>query len=332
MTVPKFMRALEQTSLDGPRDLRLVADAPVPSPGPGQVLIQVTAAGLNYVDIYQSRGTFPNGPQPPYGAGIEAAGIVVALGEGVAGPAPGTHVIGVNMAGGAFAEYMSLSAAAAVPVPPGWADAQAVGLLVSWPTALAALKPLGRVASGETVLIHAAAGGTGQAAVLMAKHFGATVIASASPQKHDVVWALGADYVLDSGGGDLAGRVLQITGGAGADLVLEAVGGETFEASLAAAKRVTGRVVVYGLPGGEAAITNRDLIYKHPVQLVGFNIGALIQAAPEVFGQLMGDLFGLLAADVLAPGQPTPHGLDNGPEALIDLEGRATVGKVVLIP
>ena len=159
---------------------------------------------------------------------------------------------------------MVLPAAAAMPVPAGWTAEQALGLVVNWPTALAALKPLGRIAAGETVLIHAAAGATGQAAVTMAKHYGATVIATASPSKHETVLALGADHVLDSRDGDLAAEVLRLTGGAGADLVLESAGGATFHASLAAAKPVTGRVVVYGVAGGEAAITNWELVYTAP--------------------------------------------------------------------
>ena len=160
-------------------------------------------------------------------------------------PEIGAHVIGVSLGGGAFAEYLVLPAAAAVPVPAGWADEQALGLVVNWPTALAALRPLGGVTAGQTVLIHAAAGGTGQAAVKMAKHYGATVIATASPGKHEVVRALGADHVIDSRRADIAAEVLRLTDGAGADLVLESVGGATFDASLAATKRVTGRVVVY---------------------------------------------------------------------------------------
>jgi NADPH:quinone reductase len=332
MSIPSTMRALQQTSLDGPQDLRLVADAPVPSPGPGEILIRVAAAGVNFVDISQARGTFAGGPQPPYLAGIEGAGEVVIVGEGVTDLEPGTHVIGVGITGGAFAEYMVLPAAAAGRVPAGWADEQALGLAVSWPTALAALKPLGCVAAGQSVLIHAAAGGTGQAAVRMAKHFGATVIGTASPDKHEVVRALGADHVIDSRSADLAAEVMRLTGGAGADLVLESVGGATFEASLAATKRVTGRLVVSGLVGGEASITNWDLVYKHQVHVIGLNLGVLIQAAPQIFGAVMGELFGLLAAGVVGPGQPTTYTLEEGPKALADLQSRATVGKLALLP
>ncbi|MEU7872482.1 zinc-binding dehydrogenase [Dactylosporangium sp. NPDC049140] len=326
------MRALQQTSLNGPQDLRLIGDAPVPSPGPGEVLVRVTAAGVNFVDLSQARGTFAGGPRPPYVAGIEAAGEVVAAGEGVTGPEPGAHVIGVAIAGGAFAEYLVLPAAAAVPVPAGWADHEALGLVVNWPTALAALKPLGGVEAGRTVLIHAAAGATGQAAVKMAKHYGATVIAAAAPGKHEAVRALGADHVIDSHGPDLAADVLRLTGGAGADLVLESAGGATLAASLAATRRVTGRVVVYGLAGGEATVSNWDLVYKHQVHVIGLNIGVLIQAAPQVFGAVMGEMAGLLAAGVLGPAQPTVHDLAQGPKVLAELEARATVGKLALRP
>ena len=247
MGIPATMRALQQTSRNGPQDMRLVTDAPVPSPGTGEVLLRVAAAGVNFADLSKARGTFRDGPRPPYLAGFEAAGEIVAVGGAVTGAQPRTHVVGVGS--GAFAEYVVLPAAAAMPVPPGWTDRQALGLVVNWPTALAALRHLGGVTEGQTVLVHAAAGATGQAAVTVAKHVGATVIATASPDKHETVTASGADHVLDSRRADIAAEVLRLTGGAGVDVVLESAGGATFEASLAAAKRVTGRVVVTGLAG-----------------------------------------------------------------------------------
>ena len=330
MSIPATMRALQQASLNGPRDMSLITDAPVPSPGQGEVLIRVTAAGVNFADISRAHGTFLNGPRPPYVAGFEAAGEIVATGEEVTGLQLGARVIGVG--DGAFAEYMVLPAAAAMPVPPGWTEQQALGLVVNWPTALAILKPLGGIAAGQTVLIHAAAGATGQAAVTIAKHYGATVIATASPGKHKTVLALGADHVLDSRGGDIAAEVLRLTGGAGADLVLEATPGATFEASLAATKRVTGRVVVHGVASGDASITTWELVYKHQVHIIGFNAGALIQAAPQIFGEVMGELSTLIATGVLAPGLPTEYDLADGPKALADLETRATIGKLALLP
>ena len=166
----------------------------------------------------------------------------------------------------------------------------------------------------------------------MAKHYGATVIAAASPSKHEVVRELGADHVIDSRSCDIAAEVLRLTDGAGADLVLESVGDATLDAALAATKRVTGRVVVYGLAAGVAPITNWDLVYRHQIHVVGLNIGVLIQAAPQIFGQVMGEMFRLLAAGVLGPGQPTTYELAEGPKALAELEARATVGKLALRP
>lgn len=330
--IPKTMRALRQTSLRGPHDLTPVTDAPVPSPGPGEILIRVTAAGVNYGDLMLAHGTYPGGPQPPFVGGFEAAGEVVAVGEGVTSPEVGAHVTGVSMGGGAFAEYMVVFAAAAMPVPPGWRDEQALGLAVNWPTALAALKPLGRVAEGETVLIHAAAGATGQAAVRLAKHYGATVLGAASPGKHAILRTLGADQVLDSRSPDMAAEVLRLTEGQGVDLVLESAGGAAFGASLAVAKPVTGRVVVYGTMGGDASVTNQELVFTHQVQVIGLNIGVLIQRAPAVFGQVVGELLALIGSGVIAPTDPTSHALADGPKALIDLENRVTSGKLALLP
>lgn len=330
MRIPATMRALQQASLNGPQDMSLITDAPVPSPGPGEILIRVTAAGVNFADISKARGIFRNGPRPPYLAGFEAAGEVVAMGEAVTGPPLGSRVVGVG--DGAFAEYMVAPAVAAMPVPPGWTEQQALGLVVNATTALAVLRPLGGVTEGQTVLIHAAAGATGQAAVTMAKHYGATVIATASSAKHEAVRALGADHVLDSHGGDIAAEVLRLTGGVGADVVLESAGGATLDDSLAAARRVTGRVIVFGLAGGEAPVTNWELVYKYQVHIIGFNIGVLIEAAPQIFGEVMGELFALIAAGVLTPGQPTAYELADGPKALAELEARATSGKLALLP
>ena len=332
MGIPATMRALQQPSLNGPQDLRLITDAPVPVPVPGEVLIRVTAAGVNFGDISQAHGTFPGGPQSPYLAGFEAAGEIAAVGGAVTGLEPGARVIGVGIGCGAFAEYTAMPAASVMPVPAGWTEEQALGLVVNCPTALAALRPLGGVTAGQTVLVHAAAGGTGQAAVTMAKHYGATVIATASPRKHETVLALGADHVLDSRGPDLAAEVLRLTGGTGADLVLEASPGATLGASLTAAKPVTGRVVVYGVAGGEATVTSWELIYGHQVHVIGLNIGVLAQAAPQIFGEVMGELLALIAARVLTPGQPTAYELADGPKALAELETRATVGKLALLP
>lgn len=315
------MRALQQSSLTGPAGLRLVTDAPVPVPGPGEVLIRVGAAGVNFADVMQSHGTYEGGPAAPYIAGFEAAGEVVG---------DGRHVVGVGA--GAFAEFMVVPAASLVPVPPGWTDEQALGLVLNWATALAALRPLGRVAAGETVLVHAAAGGVGQAATRLAVHYGATVIGTASAGKHDLVRALGAAHVLDSATADVAADVRRLTGGRGADLVLESAGGAAFTASLAAARRVTGRVVVYGVAGGDAAVSNRELNFTHPIHVIGLHLGVLVDTAPELYADLLAELAVLRAAGVLTPGSPAVHDLADGPAVLARLAARATTGKQALRP
>lgn len=307
-----------------------VVEVGVPEPGVGEVLVKVGAAGVNFADVMQTRGTYDGGPEVPYVAGFEAAGEVVAVGGEVSGVEVGARVIGTGR--GAFAEYVVMAAGGLALVPEGWRDEQALGLVLNWATALAALKPLGQLSRGQSVLIHAAAGAVGQAAVRMAKHYGATVIATASAGKHEVVRRLGADHVIDYRTADVAEEVRRFTGGCGVDVVLESVGGETFRSSLAAAKRVTGKVVVYGVAGGEASISNWELNFKHQVHVIGLHIGVLSQHAPEMFGELMDELQKLIAEGVYPPGEPTVYDLADGPKALAELEARATVGKIALRP
>ncbi|MGW7681805.1 zinc-binding dehydrogenase [Kribbella sp. NPDC054772] len=337
--VGEVVKALEQPSLEGPGVMRLV-DVPVPAVGAGEVLVKVGAAGVNFADVMQTRGTYDGGPRPPYLAGFEAAGVVVAVGKAVAdgavsggavcGVAVGDRVLGVGY--GAFAEYVVMPADGVVSVPAGWSDEEALGLVLNWATALASLRPLGRLAEGDTVLIHAAAGGVGQAAVRIAKHYGATVIATASASKHDVVRRLGADHVIDYKTADLVTEVRRLTGDRGVDIVLESVGGATFRQSVEVARRVTGKVVVIGAAGGEATISNWELNFKHPIHVIGQHLTTLIQQAPELFADVMTELDQLIEAGVYPPGRPTVYDLADGPKALAELESRATVGKIALKP
>jgi NADPH:quinone reductase len=323
------MRALVQHSHRGPDDLSHTADQRRPVPGPGEYLIRVGAAGINFADVMQSRGTYAGGPAAPYVAGFEAAGEIVGAGPGVARPLlAGSHVVGTGP--GAFAQYMTMPAAQVLPVPSGWTDAEALGLVLNWATALAALKPLGRIEAGEAVLVHAAAGGVGQAAVRLARHYGARVIATASPSKHETVTALGADAVLDSAHPDLAAAVTDLTGGV--DLVLESVGRATFRTSLAVTKPVTGRVVVFGASSGDAGLTTHDLVFAHPVQVKGLHIGALAAAAPALYGELLAELEVLIGEGVYPPGTPQVHPLADGPAVLRELAAGRTRGKHALDP
>lgn len=323
------VRALVQRSRRGPRDLTLTADQRRPTPGPGEYLIRVSAAGVNFADVMQTHGTYAGGPAAPYVAGFEAAGEIVGVGPDVESPRRlGTHVIGTGP--GAFAQYMTMPAAGLVPVPSGWSDAQALGLVLNWATALAALKPLGEVKTDDVVLVHAAAGGVGQAAVRLARHYGARVIATTSPAKHDTVEALGADDVLDSRRPDLAAEITRLTGGV--DLVLESVGQATFEASLSVTKPFTGRVVVFGAASGDAALTTHDLVFAHQVQIKGLHIGALATAVPSIYQALLVELEALIAQGVYPPGTPQLHPLAEGPAVLQQLHAGRTRGKHALDP
>ena len=322
-------RALVQQSRRGPQDLTLTTGPRRLTPGPGDYLIRVGAAGVNFADVMQTHGTYEGGPQAPYVAGFEAAGEIVGVGPDVESPLPlGTHVVGAGP--GAFAQYMTMPAAGVLPVPSGWSDAEALGLVLNWATALAALKPLGEIKTGEVVLVHAAAGGVGQAAVRLARHYGARVIATASPAKHDTLHALGADTVLDSTRPDLAAEITRLTGGV--DLVLESVGQATFEVSLSVAKPFTGRVVVFGAASGDATVTTHDLVFTHQVQLKGLHIGALAAAAPALYQSLLVEIEALIADGVYPPGTPQVHPLAEGPSVLQQLEAGQTCGKHALDP
>jgi NADPH:quinone reductase-like Zn-dependent oxidoreductase len=225
---------------------------------------------------------------------------------------------------------MTMPVAGVLPVPDGWSDAAAIGLVLNWATALAALKPLGEIKAGEVVLVHAAAGGVGQAAVRLARHYGAHVIATASPTKHDTVKALGADQVLDGRRPDLAEEITRLTGGV--DLVLESVGRATFKTSLSVTKPFTGRVVVFGAASGDATMTTHDLVFTHQVQVKGLHIGALSVAAPSIYQSLLVEIEALIAHGVYAPGTPQVHPLAAGPAVLRQLEAGRTRGKLALDP
>lgn len=323
------MRALVQRTHDGPTDLVLVGDRRRPVPGPGEYLVRVDAAGVNFADVMQARGVYGGGPRAPYVAGFEAAGEVVSVGPGVAAPlAPGARVVGAGA--GAFAEFVLMPAAAVLPVPAGWRPRESLGLVLNWATALAALRPLGGVVAGEVVLVHAAAGGVGQAAIRLAQHYGARVVATASPAKHDVVRVLGVDDVLDRHRRDLREEIMRRTGGV--DLVLESVGRVTFRCSLAVTRPFTGRIVVFGASSGDAHLTTHDLVFEHPVQVKGLHIGALATTAPRLYADVLAELDDLVARGVCVPGNPQVHPLADGPAVLQRMAMGATHGKHALDP
>lgn len=322
------MRALRQGSSEGPDDLIAITDQPLPLVGPGQVLVRVEVAGVNYADLMQTYGTYVGGPAAPYIAGFELAGEIVALGPGVTTLAIGDHVVGTGA--GTYAEYAAAAADSVVPVPKGWTTEQAIGLELNWLTALAALRLSGRFGRGQSVLIHAAAGGVGQAAVRLARHFGARVLGTASPAKRELLRSLGVDEFVDYC--SVTEQVPRLTAGQGVDLVLDSVGATTLAASLAVAKPVSGTVVVYGTAAGDAVVSASDLVFRYQVAVMGLHIGVLAQRAPELHAELLREISELVAANVITPGAPQTHCLEDGPAILRRLESRELVGKHVLVP
>jgi len=324
------LRAVLCKSFSPPETL-VIEDVPSPVPGPGQVVISVKAASVNFPDTLIIQNKYQYKPPLPFSPGSECAGIVKAVGDGVTRFKPGDRVMAVTTYG-SFAEEVVTDQSRVLSIPAGMDFPTAAAFTLTYGTSAHALVDRGELKGGEMLLVLGASGGVGLAAIEIGKALGATVIASASPGKHETVSASGADHVVDARRADIAAEVLRLTDGAGVDVVLESAGGATFAASLAAAKRVTGRVVVVGLAGGEAPITNWDLVYRHQVHVIGFNLGVLIAAAPQIFGAVMVELSALLAAGVVAPGRPTVYDLADGPKALAELESRSTVGKLALVP
>ncbi|MCO4746164.1 MAG: NADPH:quinone oxidoreductase family protein [Proteobacteria bacterium] len=322
------MRVLEVPTLEGPGVAR-IAERDMPTPTGDQVVVKVGAAGINYADVAQTHGLYPGGPEGPYVGGLEMAGTVTAAGPD--SPIPvGTRVMGMGPA--AFSEYVCWRTNSVFPTPDPWTDAQAAAFPVQWLTAHACLRTVGRVEAGDNVLIHAAAGGVGSAAVRLAKHFGAFVIGTAgSEAKCERVRALGADHAINYQTENFAERCREITQGDRMDLILEMVGGETFRENLRAL-RPYGRMVVYGAATHEQAnIGNVQIIFR-PVEIIGYHLTVMMQKRPDLFARQWTEMVSLIAQGVVLPEAPTEVALADGAQALADMEARKTVGKVVLIP
>ena len=328
---PSSMRVLEVTEYSGPDAVRL-AERPVPEPKPGQALIRVRAAGINFADAMQTRGLYVGGPKSPYVAGLEACGEIVRLGDpnSTEPLGPNSRVMGFGPA--AFAEYVVWPVRSLMALPDGWSFTQGAAFPVQWLTAHGCLKICGRIRAGETVLIHAAAGGVGTAAIRLAKHYGATVIATASSAaKLDVARQHGADHLVNYVEQDFVAEVKRLTSGRGVDLILEMVGGETFLKNVEAIVPY-GRIVVFGAASAkQASVTNVDLVFR-PVEFIGYHLLVMAMRRPDLFAAQLAEISQLMAAGVARPDEPRAIPLADGALALRELEARQTTGKLVLVP
>jgi len=327
--IPATMRAIRYHAVGGPEVLQL-DELTTPQPQAGEVLLRVRASGLNYADIARRYGRYLEPTPLPYIPGSEVAGEIVALGPDVA-PQGGMQVGAAALAlasSGGYAEYIALPARTVVPLPAGFDMAQAAALPLQGLTAYSILHLSGRMQPGETVLVNAAAGGVGTLAVQLAKLGGAgrVVAAAGSDEKLALARELGADETINYATEDLAERVRAITEGKGADVILEPVGGEVFNRSLAALAR-GGRLVTFGQASGQPGTVDTGRLMARNASVVGFWL-AILPARQMAEG--MQALMTALGAGKLRVIIGGTYPLADAARAQTDLESRRTTGKLVL--
>lgn len=322
------MRALLCRAWGEPESLEL-AEIDAPVPGPGEVAIAVEAAGVNFADTLIIRGKYQEKPPFPFAPGLEVAGTVASLGDGVTGLAVGQPVMGVPGNGG-FAEVAIAKASDVFPRPASFDAATAAGFPITYGTAYGGLVWRGQLQPGETLLVHGAAGGTGLAAVEVGRALGATVIATAgSAEKLAVAEEHGADHAINYREEDIRERVKALTEGRGVDVVFDPVGGKVFKSSL----RCTawgGRLVVIGFAAGEVQQIPANILLVKNLAALGFYWGSYRKHAPEQVRAQFEELGRWVEEGRLRPRISHRLPLARGAEALRLLETRAATGKVVL--
>lgn len=322
------MKAIRIHETGGPEVMHL-EEVETPTPGQGEVLIKIAAAGINYADLAQRQGAYLTRTRTPMIMGLEVAGTVIALGPGVTSPAVGTRVI--SFVNGGYAEYATASVATLIPIPEHLDFTHAAAFAVQGLTAYQTLRESGRLQPGESVLVQAAAGGVGTLAVQLARLMGAgKIIGTASnEQKLELVRSLGADAAINYTQDDWVEQVQKATGGRGVDVVLEVVGGPIAEQCLQCMAPF-GRMVVIGAASGQRAqFTAVQLMYKN-LSVVGYWLSAWM-SRPDRIAAATADLMKYLATGTLqiVVGQTFP--LADAAEAHRAIAERKTTGKVVLL-
>lgn len=321
------MRAALCKSLDGPHGIE-VMDLPDPEPGPGEVLVEVHAAALNFMDTLITRGKYQFKPPLPFSPSGEIAGTVIALGEGVTTRHVGERVCAYIGWGGAR-EKVSVSETMAVPVPDRIDDITAAGISVTYGTAMHGLSDRGGLKPGEIVAVLGASGGAGLAAVELAHVMGARVIAVASGDKLGVCRDHGASDLVDYGHGDLKEKLRALTHGNGADIVYDCVGGPYAEPSLRATAW-GGRYLVIGFAAGEIPKLPLNLIMLRGCDVRGVFWGEQVRRNPEAHAVNMTRVLAWIAAGKLSPRIHATMPLDDIRTAIGMLDRREAAGKVVL--
>ncbi len=313
----------------GPLSALTVEEVPEPRPGPGQVLIRVEAAGVNFADTLVIEGKYQARPPFPFAPGGEVAGVVAGLGPDVEGPPLGTRVLAMTGHGG-FAEAALAPAAAAVLVPDGVDPAVAASLSYAYGTTLHALRDRGRLRPGETVLVLGAAGGVGLAAVQVAKLLGARVIAAASSaEKLEICRQAGADMLLDYGREGWRDRLRTLTGSEGVDVIYDPVGGPYAEPALRSLAW-GGRYLIIGFAAGEIPRIPLNLILLKGCDIVGVFYGNFVQRDPAGNRALMTQLLDWVRQGRLRPEISATYPLEHAAAAMEALRSRASTGKIVV--
>jgi NADPH2:quinone reductase len=317
-SLTREMRAIRIDEWGGPEVLRLVEDAPVPEPAEGETLIRVSLAGINYADTHARENEYLARYELPLIPGGEVAGTTE----------DGARVVAL-VANGGYAEYAV--APFPIPIPDDVSYAQALALLAQGLTAWHLYKTSAKLEPGESVVVHAGAGGVGSLAVQLGKAFGARVIATASTlQKRELALELGADAAVDVTDPDLAARLREANGGKRVDVVLEMAGGSVFDASLEALAPF-GRLVVYGMASHEANQVGSGALMHGSKGVIGFWLVRALRR-PEMVGPPLQDLFSRVASGSLRVIEGGTYPLSEAGRAHEEMQARSTVGKLVLDP
>jgi NADPH:quinone reductase len=296
------MKAWQVMQLGEPLDVLALNEVPDPEAGPGQVLVRVRAAAANFPDVLMCRGLYQVRPELPFTPGIELCGQIVAVGAGVTGFGVGDRVIGgaVQPTGG-FGELAVMRADAIWPAPEGLDDAEAAAFFVTYQTGWFGLHRRARLQAGETLLVHAAAGGVGSGAVQLGKAAGARVIGVVGGQrKAEAARALGADVVIDRREQDFVEVVKEVTGGRGADVVYDPVGGEAYARSTKCIA-FEGRILIVGFASGQipTATLNHALIKNYSI--VGLHWNLYATRDPQSLSDAHARLSALVADGLIRP-------------------------------
>jgi NADPH:quinone reductase len=322
------MRAWQVTSLGEPQDVMQLSEVDKPTPGPGQILVKVSAVALNFPDVLMCRGLYQVKPPLPFTPGVELSGTVVAAGDG-AEFKTGDRVLGTPAAG-ALSEFALLNPGDAFGAPAPLDDAQAASFHIGYQTGWFGLHRRAALAAGETLLVHAAAGGVGSAAVQLGKAAGARVIGVVGgPEKAKVATALGADIVVDRRSEDFVAVVKEATGGRGADVIYDPVGGETFTRSTKCIA-FEGRLVVIGFASGDiaSALTSHALVKNYSV--VGLHWGLYKKMDPASIPAAHEALTALADAGKAVPLVSVRLPFEAAADGIAQLAAGETTGRVVI--